>query len=162
MKMTDAIQEFERSWAFSRQMTYDFIEAVPEEKWNDSPHPRYSPLCKQFRHMIWVTGLYRDALASKEMKPMVSKKSHYGGGLQRQEILDGLKLQDRLLQETLQSIVQSGAEQHTVKAFGAEMGFTEFTHLLLQHESTHHGLWSLYAALAGFSTPKSWVENWGL
>lgn len=156
------IEEFERSWAFARQLTHDFIQVVPADKWDCSPHPKYSALCKQFRHVIWVTGLYRDALASQELKSFETKKAHYAGGLGREEILAGLRQQDELLQELLTSLKQTGIEDYGVKAFGTTMGFTEFSHILLHHESNHHGLWSLYAALSGFPTPQSWKESWGL
>lgn len=162
MQAKTVIEEFQRSWAFARQLTIDFIRCVPEAKWDFSPHEKYSPLCKQFRHMIWVTGLYRDALAGGEMKPCASKKTHYSGGLQRQEILRGLEHQDKLLLEVLRSLKDGDLEGYRVKAFGAEMGFTEFSHIMLHHESNHHGLWSFYAALGGFSTPKSWSDTWEL
>jgi uncharacterized damage-inducible protein DinB len=162
MESKGIIEEFERSWAFARQLTYDFVQAVPDAQWDYTPQAKYSPLSKQFRHMIWVTGLYRDALESKEMKPTSSKKTHYSGGLGREEILAGLKKQDQLLQQSLDSLKAAGLEGYSVKAFGAEMGFTEFTHIILHHESNHHGLWSMYASLGGFATPKSWADSWGL
>jgi len=58
--MTDLamIDEFIGSWKFIRGMTHQFVETVPSEHWNFAPHSEFSPLSKQFRHMIWVTGLY--------------------------------------------------------------------------------------------------------
>ncbi|MBI5630636.1 MAG: hypothetical protein HY921_07115 [Elusimicrobia bacterium] len=38
----------------------------------------------------------------------------------------------------------------------------EYCHALIQHESIHHGQWSRYPALAGFSAPKLWREVWHL
>jgi hypothetical protein len=33
---------------------------------------------------------------------------------------------------------------------------------VIQHEAIHHGQWSVYASLAGFETPLSWRNEWGL
>src|SRR5262245_3364366 len=101
MNQSVIIDEFRRSWEFARQLTEDFVAAVPHERWGYSPHPRYAPLCKQFRHMIWVTGLYREALQRGDMQACSSKKTHYSGGLTRDEITAGMREQGRRLDETL-------------------------------------------------------------
>ncbi len=46
--------------------------------------------------------------------------------------------------------------------FGRERRFARYVALFVQHESLHHGQWSLYAALGGFDTPIGWKLNWGL
>ena len=56
------LEEFERSWDFARQLTRDFVACVPEDRWDFTFDKKYSPLSKQFRHVIWVTGLYSNAL----------------------------------------------------------------------------------------------------
>lgn len=162
MNSIQIVEEFYRSWSFARQMTHEFIAGVPEEKWNFTPHPKYSPLSKQFRHMIWVTGLYRETLATRNMKATASKKSHYSGALTRAEIQAGLAVQDAALLEILESLKNQSLDGYEIQALGMTMGFTEFSHVILHHESNHHGLWSMYAALGGFQTPQSWVSSWGL
>jgi len=152
--------ELERSWNFSRGMTMDYVNCVPENFWNFTPHEKYSPLAKQFRHMIWVTGLYRDAIENQSMKPFSTKKTHYHGGLSKQEILEGFEKQNKEMIEALNRVKQH--DEYSVKAFGSQMSISEFGHVILQHESNHHGLWSLYAKIAGFSSPSSWSDNWGL
>jgi hypothetical protein len=162
MNSIQIIEEFERSYSFARQMTHDFIKAVPDDKWDFTPNLKYAPLCKQFRHMIWVTGLYRETMMTGNMKTCASKKSHYAGSLERNEILAGLTKQDELLLQALEHFKRRGIEDYQIQALGMTMGFTEFSHILLHHESNHHGMWSMYAAQADFPTPKSWKESWGM
>jgi hypothetical protein len=45
---------------------------------------------------------------------------------------------------------------------GTPFSFALFTWEFVQHESIHHGQWSIYASLAGFDTPLSWRTSWGL
>ena len=62
-----ALKQFELSWTFIRAMTIDFIKSVPDEYWMTSPHPDYSSFAKQARHMVWISGLYNDALKNKKI-----------------------------------------------------------------------------------------------
>lgn len=161
MKNLAIVEEFQRSWEFARQMTLDYVEAVPTKFWEYTFDAKYAPLNKQFRHMIWVTGLYTHALESRKLN-LSKKKSWYSGGLEREELTLALRSSDDKLKVWLQEMKTGALEDVTVSAFGMDMGFTEFSHLLLHHESNHHGLWSIYATKAGFETPKSWQESWGL
>ncbi len=157
------VNDFKKGWDFARQMTIDFIKSVPEEKWSYSPHEKYSPLCKQFRHMIWVSGLYREALElGKVNDDCSSKKAHYKGDLTRESILEGFRIEEEKMNYTFNKLSESNLDEYSVNAWGSEMGFAEFVTVLIQHESTHQGLWSFYAKLGEFETPKSWQENWGI
>jgi hypothetical protein len=157
----NVIEEFLRSWDFARGLTLDYVACVPDQFWNFSFHEKYSPLAKQFRHIIWVTGLYTDALETGKLN-MANKKLNYSGGLERRELTEALKASDQKLKAWLEKMKTDALDQVSISAFGVDMGFTEYSHLLLQHESNHHGLWSVYAKMAGFETPKSWKESWGL
>ncbi|MGZ3708070.1 MAG: hypothetical protein ACXWPM_04505, partial [Bdellovibrionota bacterium] len=89
MDYQHSIDEFLSSWKFLRKMTSDFIEGVSEDRWEYSPHADYSPLCKQFRHMVWVSGLYNAALRDRKID-FSKKKSSYSGNLERAQLLSGL------------------------------------------------------------------------
>ncbi len=162
MKNSEIIEEFKKSWEFSRSMTTEFLKELPEDKWDYSPHKKYSAICKQLRHMVWVSGLYNEALETGEMRDCETKKEHYSGDLSKTEILKGFKDQEQKLSKILEKLKSTDLDTHKVKAFGLEMGFVEFTHVMIQHESTHQGLWSFYATFGGFETPKSWQQNWGI
>jgi hypothetical protein len=45
---------------------------------------------------------------------------------------------------------------------GTPFHFDNFACEVIQHESIHHGQWSVYAALGGFETPRSWQQGWKL
>ncbi len=60
--MTSAIATFKAGWVHTRGMTFDFIAAVPEDRWEYSPHPRFAPLHKQIRHLVCVQGVYIDGI----------------------------------------------------------------------------------------------------
>ena len=111
--------------------------------------------------MIWVTGLYTKALETGVLD-MKTKKQNYSGGLERVELTEALKASDKPLKGVLAKMKAEPLEKVSIDAFGMKMGFTEYSHLLLHHESNHHGLWSVYATYGGFTTPKSWKESWGL
>ncbi|HXH31815.1 MAG TPA: DinB family protein [Bacteriovoracaceae bacterium] len=161
MKTSQIVDEFERSWKFTRSLTLEFAEAIPAEFWHFTFNEKYSPLCKQLRHMIWVTGLYTDALMNGRLD-FKKKKTFYSGGLAREEIISALRDSDKVLLRWLSNTKKDEVDLNAVDAFGSSMEFIEFAQLLIEHEGNHHGLWSAYAALAGFSTPKSWKDNWGL
>lgn len=154
------ISAFIRSWTYLRGMTTDFIEAVPSAFWDFSPGAKYGPLSKQFRHMVWVSDLYRCALKNGKMD-MAAKKKSYEGSTDKATLVAALKERDAKLAEMLRD-EKYGSDTYRVDFFGTPMTFTEFTHVMTQHEALHHGMWSMYAAQAGFETPKSWKDDWEL
>lgn len=162
MKDTKLLSELRRSWDFTRNMTMEFIHSVPEDKWEFSPHPKYSPLAKQFRHMIWVTGLYADGFVNRKIDDCESKKTHYSGEIDKENLLRGFAEIDKKLSQILQDLEGENLDEFEIDFFGEKMGFSEYTHILIEHESIHHGLWSMYASFGEFETPKSWQQNWEL
>ena len=50
----------------------------------------------------------------------------------------------------------------TIDFFGTPFTLGDLAYTVVQHEAIHHGQWSVYAALAGFETPVSWRNEWGL
>jgi uncharacterized damage-inducible protein DinB len=157
----DQIEEFAGSWKFIRGMTHQFVESVPAQHWVSSPHPDYSSLAKQFRHIIWVTGLYTEALRNGKTD-LALKKSNYAGSIDKSDIVRGLKDSDAKLEEILSALKSKDFSTYRIEHFGCSMTFGEYTHVIIQHESLHQGMWALYAKVAGFPTPKGWKENWEL
>jgi uncharacterized damage-inducible protein DinB len=155
------VEEFRGSWNFIRGMTHQFIETVPPQHWEYAPHASVSPLCKQFRHLVWVSGLYNDALTNLQTD-LSRKKQGYSGSLDKPELAQALKEKDAELGRILDRLKTQDLESYRVDHFGTFMTFNEFTHVLIQHESLHQGMWALYARTAGFATPKGWKDNWEL
>ena len=161
MKDIQVIEEFERSWEYTRKMTSTFIDCVPEEKWNFTHHANFAPLNKQFCHMVKVYGCYVEAVQSR-MLDMKKKNSIYSGSGDRKSIQESLSKLDRDFAIELNNLKENGLEGFVVDVFGMQMGFTEFTHVMIQHEVGHFGIWANYAAFGGFKTPAMWQSDWKL
>ncbi|MGE0174492.1 MAG: DinB family protein [Oligoflexales bacterium] len=160
MSQKNDIPSFLRTWQYLRSMTTSFIEHVPLSHWDFHPSSSHGPLCKQFRHMVWVSDLYRCALRDGKID-MVTKKQEYGGSTERSEILAAIKDRDVRL-EALLSEEKFLDVEYRIDFFGTQMTVNEFTQTMVQHESLHHGMWSVYASLAGFPPPDGWKNDWGL
>ena len=161
MKDIQVIEEFERSWEYTRKMTTTFIDCVPEEKWAFSHHTKFAPLNKQFCHIVKVYGCYVEAMKSRVLD-MKKKNSFYSGIGDRMSIQESLAALDRNLAAELARLKETGLEGFVVEVFGMQMGFTEFTHVMIQHEVGHFGIWANYAAFGCFATPLMWQSDWKL
>jgi uncharacterized damage-inducible protein DinB len=161
MRDIQIIEEFERSWEYLRKMTTTFIEGVPDEKWAFSHHEKFAPLNKQFCHIVKVYGCYIDAAKTKKLD-LKKKNSFYSGKGDRISIQESLKALDQDLAAVLAKLKETGLEGFVVDLFGMKMGFTEFTHVMIQHEVGHFGIWANYAAFGGFPTPAMWQSDWKL
>jgi len=142
-------------------MTNEFIKCVPEEKWEFTHHPRFAPLKKQFIHIVKVYGCYINALETCRLDLKI-KNTFYQGIGDRKSIQDSLLKLDQSLADKLKNLKESSLDGFTVDVFGIKMGFTEYTHVMIQHEVSHFGLWTNYAAFGEFQTPKMWQEEWKL
>lgn len=154
------IVDFRSSWQFVRGLTRDFVEQTPQDRYAFSPHARFGSMDRQFRHVLQVTDLYTDALRSRVLS-MPTKFARYGGSLDRDDLLAGLARADAELSAVVDEL---GAEAAAANyQFGdTAMGIGELFDVFIEHEANHHGLWSAYAAVGGWSTPESWRDAWDL
>lgn len=160
MTTQNLIIEFEKTWFYTRGITTDFLDAIPEDKWHYSHHPKYAPLSKQFRHMTCVYGVYIDGFINQAVD-FKKKHSHYSGPLDRISIKNDLTKKDNELKKVLSDLPQDQVKKFKLNFFGVNMSFSEYTHVLIQHECLHIGTWGNMAALGGFEVPKSWKSDWG-
>ena len=109
---TEPLKQFWNSWSFVKKMTIEFIEIVPENNWMTSPHSDYRPIAKQIRHMVWVSGLYNNALKNTKID-LKTKKECYSGELDRTQLVQALKKQDEILKKFLLEF--SGGEVILIK-----------------------------------------------
>ena len=65
---------------------------------------------------------------------------------------------DHELDQILEALKNEGLEQFSVEFFGQKMGFTEYSHVLIQHECAHFGQWANYAAFGEFFID-SWIDS---
>lgn len=154
------ISEFEKTWFYNRQITADFLDAIPEDKWHFTHHPKYGPLSKQFRHLACVYGVYIEGFKNQAVD-FSKKHSHYSGPLEKAAIKADLAEKDAELKEVLKGFTAEQTESFKLNFFGVNMSFSEYTHVLIQHECMHIGIWSNAAIFGGFDLPKSWKSDWG-
>lgn len=151
--------DFRGTWQFVRALTIEFIQTAPADAWLARPHDRYGTLGQQFRHVVQVTDLYRSGLEARQLVPE-AKMGTYSGSLERADLLEGIARADRDFDEALSLFVAS--EHDLIQLGGQPMSLGGFLDVCVEHEAMHHGLWSVYAAHAGFVTPRSWREIWDL
>lgn len=160
MTESNLIAEFEKTWFYTRSITTDFLDSIPEDKWNFSHHSKYAPFSKQFRHMTCVYGVYIEGFKNQAID-FSKKHSHYAGSLDRAEIKADLAMKDSMLKKVLNSLSDEQVKKFRLNFFGINMSFSEYTHVLIQHECLHIGTWGNMAAFAEFEVPKSWKSDWG-
>ncbi len=160
MTNQQVIEQFEKTWFYNRQITNDFLDVIPDDKWNYTHHPKYATLAKQFRHVACVYGVYIDGFKNQAVD-FSKKHSHYTDSLNKSEIKLDLEKKDQELRSVFNELKKTGIDNFKLDFFGISMTFTEYTHLLIQHECMHIGIWSNVAAFAEFELPDSWKSDWG-
>ncbi len=154
------VEEFEKTWFYTRKVTNEFLDAIPEDKWHYTHHPKYSILSKQFRHVASVYGVYIEGFKNQAVD-FSKKHSHYNGALTKEEIKADLLKKDEELKVVLNDYKNKDLSIFKLDFFGVNMTFTEYTHVLIQHECMHIGIWSTMAAFGGFELPQTWKNEWG-
>jgi len=171
------VDDFKRRFDFMQRMSVDFVSAVPDAHWHFSPQLRgsggaaaagrhgdgFAPFCKQLRHVVCVRGVYAESIVTKRAD-FSKKHSHYTGALSREELMLALDATHRDLLAKFESADARDARdaRATIDFFGTPFTLGDLAYTVVQHEAIHHGQWSAYAALAGFETPLSWRNEWGL
>ena len=160
MTSKDIVEQFEKTWFYTRKVTNDFLDIIPEDKWNYSHHPKYAVFSKQFRHMASVYGVYIEGFKNQAVD-FSKKHSHFTGALSKEELKADLLKKDEELKIVLNKMKELDLTKFKLDFFGVNMTFTEYTHVLIQHECMHIGIWSTMAAFGGFEVPQTWKNEWG-
>jgi uncharacterized damage-inducible protein DinB len=152
------IESFVKNWQWVHRMTVDFATAVPDERWDFTPDAaRFGSFSRQLRHVVRGRRVFNAALVSKTADWSTSA-DHYEGPLTREALLVALDTKQHDLLALLPSVDVEIPIYYGKTAFT----FENFLFEMVQHESIHHGQWSVYAALGGFATPRSWQTGWKL
>jgi hypothetical protein len=159
------IDHFRQNWEWVNRMTVDFVDAVPKDRWDFTPDSlrqnsaggRFGPFCKQLRHVICVRGVYNHAMIIKRAD-FSRSHDHYSGALTREALRPALIESHHQFLATLETL----DPEVQIDFSGTLFSFDNFACEVIQHESIHHGQWSVYASLGGFETPKSWQTGWKL
>jgi uncharacterized damage-inducible protein DinB len=158
--MADAtVEGLLAQWTHVHEMTLAFLDAVPDEHWQFTPHPHFAPFAKQLRHVIGVRGVYAEALTTGRVD-FSRKHGHYSGMLDRVPLRAALESGHEVLLAAVSQVPPDPSWR--LDLFGMPTSLPHFLAKAIQHEAIHHGEWSVYASLAGFETPRLWKMNWGL
>lgn len=136
------------------------MNVIPENFWNFTHHPKFAPLSKQFRHMLCVYGVYIAGFYDQAVD-FSKKHSHFDGPLDRDVLRKAFEKKDQEMAQAMNFLKEKGVESFKLDFFGVSMSFTEYCHVLIQHECMHIGIWATVAAYAGFELPASWKSDWG-
>jgi uncharacterized damage-inducible protein DinB len=154
------LREFTERWKHVHAMTVEFAQIVPDRFWDASPHAGFAPFAKQLRHVACVRGVYNEALVTGSLR-FDRKHDYYHGELARDSLLSALDDRHGELLDWLADPKGDPFEPR-IDVFGTRVASAQHLHGYVQHESIHHGQWSLYAASAGYETPPLWRLQWGL
>ena len=159
--MGRTVDDFKDRWDHINAMTSAFVDAVPDQHWDATPHPGFASFSKQLRHVACVRGVYNDGLVSGRVD-FSRKHEHYSGGLTRDELVPALANKHDELLAILQDDARLEAPDFTIDFFGRPENFAQYSYTMVQHEALHHGQWALYAAHGGYAVPSIWRIEWGL
>jgi hypothetical protein len=157
-------EHFRHNFEWLHRMTLDFVDAVPDDRWDYTPTPRgdgaagrYAPFSRQLRHVVRVRGVCTTAMTTK-VADFSRGHEYYSGPVTREALRQALiESRERFLAE-----LEALDTTMPIDFSGTPFHFDNFACEVIQHESIHHGQWSVYAALGGFETPRSWQQGWKL
>jgi hypothetical protein len=136
----------------------DLESFIKNDRWDFTPDAgRFGSYSRQLRHVVRGRGVYNAAMRTKQADWSASGE-HYGGPLTREALLTSLEEKQVEFLAMLQTVDVDVPIYYGDAAFT----FDNFLCEMIQHESIHHGQWSVYAALGNFETPRSWQTGWKL
>lgn len=157
---TSEIAEWVRAWQSTRQLTYDFLHALPYAVMNFSPHPEFGTLIRQIRHVADIQACYIAGIKSGKMDFQVQPRQR---ALEQSK--EHVEAYLRHLDEELISVLRALPDDQRARPIDwGSSRITLLQHLtwLLQHETLHHGMWVFYAKVADLPLPQSWRGAWNL
>lgn len=145
MKIKDFIQD----WKEVRDKTYEFLETVPQDKMNWSPHKDLGTFGMQIRHIgvsqrAYITGI-------KSGKIDFSDKN-YDKEVEKDKIkaINFLKQMDEELIIVLKSVKGDKMIEFHDGVYGIKKIPVEIVlDWIIQHETYHQGIFTCYGRLAG-------------
>jgi hypothetical protein len=157
---TPELAQWAEAWRQTRALTYDLLAVLPPAVLNFSPHPDFGTFSRQIRHAGDVQACYQAALESGTMDFSAVPRQRQAE--QSKDHLEGyLRALDASLLETVRGL---RGERLTRPILWDGEPLSPLRHLvrLLQHETLHHGMWTIYAKVADLPIPPSWRASWAL
>jgi len=160
--MNHALESALGIWNYVRELTYDFLDQVPQEKLAEKlPRPALDQIGKHFLELGDVTIAYAEGLKTGTISfekvrwefPLSEVRS-------KAALIKHLEKSDRVLQSALK-IAKENPER-TYDLGGESLSLIEVMSWLALHEILHHGQLVAYGYLLRTGFPDSWVEQWAL
>jgi len=148
-KMNKEIKEWSKEWHSMRARTIQFLESVPQEKWNWKPHDLLGTFGMQVRHMCVSQRSYIEGIKSGKIE--FSKKEYDAEvEINKDKAMQWLKLLDQELLDLLDTIEP---QQEIIFVDGVEGESKDpvitILSYLKDHEYFHQGIFTCYGRIAG-------------
>lgn len=144
-------------YRYLRQMSFDLLEAIPEEELNFRVSEKVGSIGKQYRHLGDVELCYAKAIESGEMS-FDEYRRDYSIESSKEQLKSFLdEMDEKLIEDAKQN------PEAEINWFGEEsLSVAEHLARLIQHEILHHGELVIYIRDLKLPFPQSWRETWGL
>jgi len=164
MKKELIVKTLLRGWRETRQLTLNWIEALPLEQLNQElPRPGLNSFMKHIYEMGEVQKIYAAVL--KGEKPNMEKVTGLTFGSEKiidttkEELKQFLAACDKSFREAVGKVKNW---EEKVSVFGIEVPKFGVLELLIRHETLHHGQFIAFGYLLGVQFPQSWIDVWAL
>ncbi len=143
------------SWKTHRNLTYDLLKILPEEKLKETVGKNMGTMGKQFRHLGDVQLCYNEAIRTGKID-FNKYRRDYSIESSKEKLEKFLKEIDNdmflLLENKYNMEIDWGF---------AQIPLIQHIDFLIQHEILHHGELIVYVRTFELTFPKSWEEIWG-
>src|SRR5262245_32214616 len=99
------VNDFREYLEWLHSTTTEFVDAVPEDRWEFTPDPRskFGSFSRQLAHVVRVRAVYHDALANRRLD-WSREREQYDGPLTRESLLTALHEQHARFLATLEVV----------------------------------------------------------
>lgn len=160
MTQKDYLDEAIESFRETRQLTYDFLNALTDEQLTQKlPRPDLDTFGKHLQELgdtqeSYALGIARGAMDFGTIRSMIDYTM-----VQSKELLQSfLRKKDEQLFDNL----KDHRSEQVIRWDGEEISLVEHLSRLSRHELFHHGQFVTLAYQIGVPFPESWVNTWVL
>lgn len=161
-KGNHALRAAKEIWEYVRELTYNFIEEIPDEKLSQKlPRPALDQIGKHFLEMGDVTFAYAEGLKKGSISFEKVRWEFPSNEVKSKSALkDHLKKSDKALEQSLREVAKH--IERTYELDEESLSLYEVLIWLALHEILHHGQLVAYGYFLKTGFPISWIEQWAL
>ncbi len=140
------------SWKTHRNLTYDLLKFLPEEKLNKTVGKNMGSIGKQFRHLGDVQLCYNEAMKTGRID-FSKYRRDYSIENSKEKLTQFLEQMDN----EMVILLKKNSDLEIDWGF-AKIPLTQHLQFLIQHEILHHGQLIVYVRSLELHFPESWEE----